>query len=112
MNEKWNSMPKATKLLIVAPLAILGMALFIFIGGTIVMLLWNSLMPPLFSLPALSFWQALGILMLCRILFGGFGMRRGGQKSESRSHAETRIADRVAQQVSERLEQPTPRPAQ
>lgn len=108
MNDKWSSLSKPTKLLIIAPLAILGMAFFIFIGGTIVMLLWNTLLPPLFSLPAITFWQALGILVLCRILFGGFGMRGRGQSSTARRRAGDRLADRVADRVSERLQNMTP----
>lgn len=39
----------------------------------IVMLLWNWLMPAIFGLTVISFWQALGIFVLARILFGGFG---------------------------------------
>src|SRR2546423_15027493 len=46
---------------------------FIAIGGGAVLLLWNWLLPPLFAWPQITFWQALGILALCRILFGGFG---------------------------------------
>jgi RNA polymerase sigma factor (sigma-70 family) len=45
-------------------------------GGTIVRLLWNWLLPPLFGWPEVTFWQALGLLALCRILFGGFGGHR------------------------------------
>ena len=54
--------------------------------SAVVMLLWNWLFPVLFGLGAVSFWQALGILVLCRLLFGSFGgghhlmhggMRRG-----------------------------------
>jgi len=45
--------------------------------GAIVMALWNTLMPGLFGLRALSFWQALGLLLLSRVLFGRFG-RPGG----------------------------------
>ena len=41
--------------------------------STVVMLLWNWLMPSLFGLITISFWQALGILVLCRLLFGGLG---------------------------------------
>lgn len=46
---------------------------FIVVFGGCVMLLWNWLMPVLLGLPAISFWQATGLLLLCRILFGGFG---------------------------------------
>ena len=41
-------------------------------GGQAVMQLWNWLMPTLFKLPAVTFWQAFGLLMLARVLFGGF----------------------------------------
>lgn len=46
---------------------------FIVVFGGCVMLLWNWLMPVLLGLPAISFWQATGLLLLCKILFGGFG---------------------------------------
>jgi hypothetical protein len=42
-----------------------------------VMLLWNSLVPELFHGPALQFWQALGLLLLSRLLFGGLRGRAG-----------------------------------
>ena len=71
--------PKLKKMIWIAPLAILGMALFIAIGGEIVMHLWNWLLPPLFGWRELTFWQALGMLVLCRILFGGFGMHGSGR---------------------------------
>jgi hypothetical protein len=64
--------PKVKKLILVAPLAILGILLFIAIGGVVVRLLWNWLLPPLFGWPQITFWQAIGLLALCRILFGGF----------------------------------------
>lgn len=41
--------------------------------GGVVMLLWNWLMPCIFGLPELSFLQAVGLLVLCKILFGGIG---------------------------------------
>ncbi|MDR0472111.1 MAG: hypothetical protein LBH43_00305 [Treponema sp.] len=41
--------------------------------GAAVMLLWNALMPQIFSLPQLNFFQAAGVLILVRILFGGLG---------------------------------------
>jgi hypothetical protein len=62
----------------IAPLAIAGIVLFILIGGELVMHLWNWLLPPLFGWRLITFWQALGLLLLCRILFGGLG--RGGPR--------------------------------
>jgi hypothetical protein len=44
--------------------------------GVVVMLLWNALIPGIFGLAAIGFWQALGLLILARILFGGFGRRK------------------------------------
>ena len=56
-----------------APLAILAMLAFIALGGEVVLLLWNWLLPPLFGWHEITFWQALGILVLCRIRVGRFG---------------------------------------
>jgi hypothetical protein len=74
--------PRVKKMLLFAPFGILGILLFVFIGGEIVKLLWNWLLPPLFGWREVTFWQALGLLALCRILFGGFG-RHGGRRSDS-----------------------------
>ncbi|MDR2963407.1 MAG: hypothetical protein LBU90_07250 [Bacteroidales bacterium] len=41
-------------------------------GSAAVMLLWNWLMPAIFGVNTISFWQALGLFALCRILFGNF----------------------------------------
>lgn len=82
-------MRRGIKYLFIAPLAILGMLLFAFIGGEVVKLLWNWLLPPLFGFPQVTFWQALGLLVLCRILFGGFG-RHGGSRSNIRRRMEER----------------------
>jgi predicted membrane chloride channel (bestrophin family) len=51
--------------------AALFIALFA-LFSLLVMGLWNWLMPALFALHRISFWQAAGILILSRILFGGF----------------------------------------
>ena len=64
-------------------LAPLAMLLFIAVGGAIVQLLWNLLLPALFGWHEITFWQALGILALCRVLFGGLG-GRGFYRSDFR----------------------------
>jgi hypothetical protein len=73
MRKKWY---------FIAPAALVGMALFIAIGGNVVMYLWNWLTPELFGWRRIGFWQALGLLALCRILFGGFGC--GGSRGRRR----------------------------
>lgn len=57
---------------------------FIALGGFSVKLLWNFVVPPLFGWHAIGFWQALGLLALCRILFGGFGGHRGNHSGVRR----------------------------
>lgn len=56
----------------------------------IVMLLWNALIPGLFGGPLLGFWQAAGLLVLCRILLGGFGGRGGPRHGWHRMSPEER----------------------
>ncbi len=65
------------------------MLLFVAIGGEVVRQLWNWLLPPLFGWRQITFWQALGLLALCRILFGGFGGR-----GSHRSNIRRRMAER------------------
>jgi hypothetical protein len=50
--------------------------LFLALSG-IVMLLWNAILPDVIHVGVINYWQALGLLALCRILFGGFGFRGG-----------------------------------
>jgi hypothetical protein len=68
----------------IAPFILVVFAAFVALGGWIVQLLWNGLVPPLFGLKAVTFWQALGLLVLCRILFGGMGMGGGGARRRRR----------------------------
>jgi hypothetical protein len=72
MNYKLDVMKKGMHVLghfVLGAVAIAGF-------GAIAMLLWNWLMPVVFGLACISFWQALGLLALARILFGGMGLGR------------------------------------
>jgi uncharacterized membrane protein len=93
MSRRW-------RLIFIGPLAILGMALFIFIGGEVVKLLWNWLLPPLFGWRLITFWQAVALLALCRILFGGHGWHRSG-----RSNFRRRMEERCANMTPDEREQ-------
>ncbi len=95
--------PRLKRLIFIAPLAILGMLLFIVIGGEIVLHLWNWLLPPLFGWRQITFWQALGLLLLCRILLGGFGWHGSG-RSHLRRRIEERMAERCANMTPEERE--------
>jgi hypothetical protein len=46
--------------------------------GYVVMALWNWLMPELFGLKLITFWQALGLLLLSKLLFGSVRAKWGG----------------------------------
>jgi hypothetical protein len=48
-------------------IAVVAVPLF----GGLVMLLWNWLVPPIFGWNTVSFWEALGLFLLARILMGG-----------------------------------------
>ena len=58
----------------VAPPAIV---LFVWLCGEVVMHLWNWLLPMLFGWHPITFWQGLGLMLLCRILFGSWGGHGG-----------------------------------
>lgn len=69
-------------------------AIFIVLGvvvfGFIVEGLWNVLMPPIFRWQTITFWQAIGLLLLSKILFGGFHRHGPG----GRSHWKHRMTER------------------
>ena len=72
-------------------------AVFVAVAGYVTMRLWNWLLPDLFNLPSISVWQALGLLLLSRILFGGWGGRSGRagwarHRRQWRQKMESRIA--------------------
>jgi hypothetical protein len=62
----------------------LAFVVFIFVGGFIVQQLWNWLLPDIFTLRRITFLEALGLLALSRILFGGFGRGGGSPRSDWR----------------------------
>lgn len=76
------------KMLMMIPIGILAVALF----GYVTMSLWNWLMPMLFGLRTVTFWQALGMLLLSKILFGGFHGRGGGRRPGWKRDMEERWA--------------------
>src|SRR5512144_1217747 len=87
------------RILALLPLILVAMAAFIALGGYGVMWLWNWLLPPLFGWHTLTFWQALGLLVLCRVLFGGLGLHGGARHGVRR-----RMAERWASMTPEEQE--------
>ncbi len=87
--------------IVMAPLALLGILLFMTLGGFVVMQLWNWLLPTLFGWHTVTFWQALGLLVLCRILFGRWG---GHGHRYGRSRIRRRMAERWERMTPEERE--------
>jgi hypothetical protein len=54
-------------------LGILGFAALVILAGFVVMWLWNWLMPSIFHLGTITYWQAVGLAVLGRLLLGGCG---------------------------------------
>lgn len=59
---------------------LLALPAFFLLMGWVVMLLWNSTLASIAPVQTINYWQAIGLLILSRILFGGFrfGGPRGG----------------------------------
>ena len=74
----WHYVPRAVRFLIIALVCVLVLALV----GWAAMALWNWLLPGLFGFKTITYWQAVGLMFLSRLLFGGFrgGPRAGGWK--------------------------------
>lgn len=66
--------------------------------GYVVTRLWNFVMPPLFGFHLISFWQAVALMILGRLLFGGFRPRPGGM------HWRRRMMERWEQMTPEQRE--------
>ena len=65
----------------------------------VVMSLWNALLPEIFATKTISFWQALGLLVLSKLLFGGFRPQGGAGR-----HWRRRMAERWEQMTPEERE--------
>ena len=70
-------------------------ALFVTMAIFATQALWNWLMPALFRLPAISLIQTLGLLLLSRILFGGFRGGRPGGWAHKRREWQQRMTGRM-----------------
>lgn len=54
----------------------------------IVMWLWNAILPDVLGVKTITFWQAAGLLVLCKILFGGFGFAKNNHNGPGESFRE------------------------
>jgi len=75
---------RTLRILKFAAIAIVGLGVF----GLVVKSLWNWLMPELFGVRSITYWQALGVWLLGRLLFGSFHGRHNDR------HWRARLIDR------------------
>ena len=84
--KRWSKMPKWAKYTIYAVLGIIGGVLLGWLFGNVIMWLWNWLMPKLFGLPLIGFWEGLGLFLLAKILFGFGGGSGSGEGEKKHPH--------------------------
>jgi hypothetical protein len=82
--ENWNRVPRWLRIVIYSILGALGMAALGVLFGLIIMWLWNWLMPGLFGLKAITYWQGIGIFILAKILFGAIGSGGSAKKAKDK----------------------------
>jgi hypothetical protein len=51
-------------------IAVLGAVIFLLVLPLILMLIWNAVITGMFGLPSLGYWSAIGLYVVCNILFG------------------------------------------
>ena len=67
-------------------LGVLIAAVIAVVVGALVMVLWNWLMPEIFGLGTITYWQGFGLVLLLRLLIGGFGEHGSKGPKEGREH--------------------------
>src|SRR5271156_1258904 len=96
-HKKWSERSRGARIGIMAVAAVVFIPAFLTLFGAGTMWLWNWLMPAIFKLPTISFWQAIGILVLSHMLFKGnqFG-KKGG-----RHWKKEKIRERMGEEAPE-----------
>ena len=89
---RWSERPLGVKVLVIAGIAVLVPA-FIALFGAVTMWLWNWLMPTIFKLPEIGFWQAIGLLLLSQIFFKGGRAGRAGRAQWRRARLRDRMRE-------------------
>ena len=82
-NERWADRTVLQKIGMIIVFTVGGLALA-FLFGLIVMALWNWLMPEIFGLGRITYWQAWGLFLLCTILFKGMGSNSSSDSKSDR----------------------------
>lgn len=100
--DKHKGVKYVMKALRIAGMIILG-AGFCFLFGLAIMLLWNWLMPMIFGLTTLTYWQSVGVLALASILFGRFGGHSGDHDDDCKKQKHP-IRDTIKKEIKKEIE--------
>lgn len=94
------------KFVFLMPLAVVGfLALFTYV----VFALWNGVLVDVLAVKTITYWQALGLLLLAKILFGGFPHRRGGPCGHFRDHMMSKRWEAASPEEREKMREETRR---
>ncbi len=85
-HDRWatNSRGKALYIVGHVLVGLIFAVAFAIVFAVLVKLIWNGLMPAIFGLTEITYWQAFGIIILAKLLFGGFGARHRDHWSKSK----------------------------
>lgn len=92
LKRNWDNVPKAAKIVLYTILGIAGAVLLGLLFGNVICWLWNWLMPSIFGLRTIGFWEGVGLFALAHILFGGFGGSSGSSDDSKRHKKRKRSA--------------------
>lgn len=91
------------KVLKVIGMALLGIAAA-FLFGLVILLLWNWLMPHIFGLPEITYWEGVGLLILSCILFGRMSGGPSGEKKKDKDSVRETIKAEIKKEIEKEFE--------
>jgi hypothetical protein len=99
-HKRWSERSVRAKVLVIVGVAVMLPA-FLALFGAVTMWLWNWLMPTIFKLPEIGFWQAIGLLLLAQIFFKGGHAGRAGRTQWRRAKLRERMREAESEAKTE-----------
>ena len=92
-HKKWSERSRGARLGVIVAAAVVFVPALLALFAAVTMWLWNWLMPEIFKLPAIGFWQAVGILLLSQILFKGGHVARAGRSRWKKARIQKQVGE-------------------
>lgn len=86
--KKCKNIPKGWKITLYIVLGLLAFAAVAVVLGLVIMWLWNAIVAPKLNAGTINYWEAVGLFVLCKILFGGFRFKNNDEKCECEGKCE------------------------